>query len=289
MSEYCLRISHFAAFSNLSLKIYRKGYGAAVCGCAKKAGSNPNCCVVFFDLTRPPETNDAPANDGDLEGAKASFLLVVEEKSFCADALQQAIDNDPQLRRSELASGLAPALQILRSRPVKALVVGLQTLDRAFDQVRQLIVLARPAPALVLDDRPVLAAQAQAKAVGAAGYVAKTETSENILAALHAICRGETYFGAAIASEPQTALVRLSSRRLEVLEHLAHGCSNKEIAKRLGITPGTVKLHVHAILKATGARNRTEAALQADRLLRARRAPEPALAKSSSPSPPATA
>ena len=56
---------------------------------------------------------------------------------------------------------------------------------------------------------------------------------------------------------------RLSSRQLEVLRLIEMGQTNKEIAKALGISVATVKLHVQAILNITGARNRTEAALRA--------------------------
>lgn len=53
----------------------------------------------------------------------------------------------------------------------------------------------------------------------------------------------------------------LSPRQVQVLEQIMLGKANREIAARLGISAATVKLHVHAILKAIGARNRTEAAL----------------------------
>ncbi len=43
---------------------------------------------------------------------------------------------------------------------------------------------------------------------------------------------------------------------------MARGLTNKEIADALGISIGTVKVHVHAILEATGSRNRIEAARQ---------------------------
>ncbi|HWA59990.1 MAG TPA: helix-turn-helix transcriptional regulator, partial [Caulobacteraceae bacterium] len=55
---------------------------------------------------------------------------------------------------------------------------------------------------------------------------------------------------------------RLSARQVEVLSEMARGLTNKEIADALGISIGTVKVHVHAILEATGSRNRIEAARQ---------------------------
>ncbi|HVJ42266.1 MAG TPA: LuxR C-terminal-related transcriptional regulator [Dongiaceae bacterium] len=58
----------------------------------------------------------------------------------------------------------------------------------------------------------------------------------------------------------ETAGPLLTRRQHQVLEHLAVGATNKEIAKRLGISEATAKLHVHRTLRALGAVSRTEAA-----------------------------
>jgi DNA-binding NarL/FixJ family response regulator len=55
----------------------------------------------------------------------------------------------------------------------------------------------------------------------------------------------------------------LTERQREVLQRLTQGSSNKQIARDLGLSENTVKVHVAAILRALGASNRTEAALQA--------------------------
>lgn len=53
----------------------------------------------------------------------------------------------------------------------------------------------------------------------------------------------------------------LSPRQHEIIECLHLGLSNKEIAYRLGIAEGTVKIHLHSALNKTGLRNRTQLAL----------------------------
>ncbi|SFI52616.1 two-component system, NarL family, nitrate/nitrite response regulator NarL [Albimonas pacifica] len=58
-------------------------------------------------------------------------------------------------------------------------------------------------------------------------------------------------------------LCSLTDRERQVLEALAHGAPNKMIARKLEISDATVKVHVKSILRKTGARNRTEAALWA--------------------------
>ena len=63
------------------------------------------------------------------------------------------------------------------------------------------------------------------------------------------------------APEPATPLSELTPREQEILSHIAEGESNKVIAKHLGISDGTVKLHVKAILRKLGVHSRVEAAV----------------------------
>lgn len=58
-------------------------------------------------------------------------------------------------------------------------------------------------------------------------------------------------------------IYNMSSREVEVLKSLSKGRANKEIARHLGISEATVKVHVKAILRKSRARNRTEAAMWA--------------------------
>ena len=63
-------------------------------------------------------------------------------------------------------------------------------------------------------------------------------------------------------------LPKLTKRQREVLSLLAGGKSNKEIARVLGIAEATTKIHMAALLRALGVRNRTEAAFKAANLVR---------------------
>ena len=70
---------------------------------------------------------------------------------------------------------------------------------------------------------------------------------------------------------PTAVLSGLSRRRLEVLRLLGEGKTNKEIARSLGRSPNTIKLHVSAILRQLRFKNRTEAAVLASELFAAER------------------
>lgn len=71
--------------------------------------------------------------------------------------------------------------------------------------------------------------------------------------------------GTEMDTEPQSGAGRLTEREREVLEWIAAGVSNKGIARRLGLSPNTVKFHVAALLAKLGAATRAEAVTAAAR------------------------
>ncbi len=109
---------------------------------------------------------------------------------------------------------------------------------------------------------------------GAQGYLLKDMEPDALIAALGEIVRGQTVVapelaivlakavqGEARVAETESNLLDLTPREQEILCHLAEGQSNKAIARRLGISDGTVKLHVKAILRKLQVHSRVEAAV----------------------------
>ncbi len=115
---------------------------------------------------------------------------------------------------------------------------------------------------------------ARAVALGAAGYLLKSATREEIIRAIRAAATGETIWsreelrrvtGALAAPRNGDGDVPLTKRESEVLKQLAFGLTNKEIAQSLGISYETVKEHVQHILRKIGVSDRTQAAVWAVR------------------------
>ncbi len=109
---------------------------------------------------------------------------------------------------------------------------------------------------------------------GASGYLLKSMPPETIRAAVHTAALGEMplapalvqrlladFTDAKVQRAPQ--LDRLTEREEDVLEHIALGRSNAEIARALLVGEGTVKTHVAAVLRKLGVRDRTQAAVAA--------------------------
>jgi DNA-binding NarL/FixJ family response regulator len=174
-----------------------------------------------------------------------------------------ALGPDP----AEGYAALQDALGAAAARPVDMLVVDLQAEDPEFRELKAAAEAVKPAPLVLFSVLAPAEVQAAYEA-GVKGCVPKTAPPELITAALRLILAGGLYFSdfSSLSSRQraETPLrTRLSSRQLEVLRLIELGQTNKEIAKALGISVATVKLHVQAILNITGARNRTEAALRA--------------------------
>jgi DNA-binding NarL/FixJ family response regulator len=108
----------------------------------------------------------------------------------------------------------------------------------------------------------------EAMRTGASAIIERTADAREIHAALSAVAGGSRYIAPAIAVQLAEALtlMDLTNRETEVLALLSRGECNKNIARGLGVTVGTAKTHVRAIMNKLGARSRTEAVHKAYRL-----------------------
>lgn len=132
---------------------------------------------------------------------------------------------------------------------------------------------------VVFSDRDTPSVIRETMELGVRGFVPKSLNVNLVLNALRMVEMGGRYVPDTLlvsrqegfAEAPEAFFAggyeKLTPRQREVLGELGRGRSNQEIARVLGISVATVKLHVNAILQALGVRNRTEAAIIA---LRAR-------------------
>jgi DNA-binding NarL/FixJ family response regulator len=112
---------------------------------------------------------------------------------------------------------------------------------------------------------------------GASGFMLKDAPPEELLAAVETVARGEALIAPAVTravieefvrrspapTPPPPVLDELTTREREVLELVAHGLSNGEIAERLVVSGGTVKTHVAHILQKLDLRDRIQAVILA--------------------------
>lgn len=180
---------------------------------------------------------------------RAGFQTVLEQSSLEADVLSVA--------------SVREALSAL----MRDSDIGLVLLDvhlRGDDGFHALRVIGEkfPTTACMLisgDEQDGLAARAIA--AGASGFIPKSFTADEMVAAIERVLAGEIF-------TPATRNVSDSShgltlRQLEVISMLGRGFSNKEIARQLDVAERTVKAHMSAVFEALNVRNRTQAVLAA--------------------------
>jgi DNA-binding NarL/FixJ family response regulator len=119
------------------------------------------------------------------------------------------------------------------------------------------------------DDNPMYLRLAME--AGAAGYILKTATREEMLAAFRKVLTGESAVDPDLATRlvqhmvetPTSSGVSISARELEVLRLVAHGRTNQEIGDTLAVSRRTAKAHVERVIARLGVANRTEAVARA--------------------------
>lgn len=207
-------------------------------------------------------------------------ILIADDHELFRDGLRLVLsDLGPDLTVIE-ASSYDQTLEITNQEEDLDLVLldlvmpgmpwseGLGAVKRRLPKVPVVILSASEDRRLVLE----------AVRLGAAGFIPKTSSSKVMLSALRLVMSGGVYLPPALIDEtavssrdmsgPDLSLdaTPLTPRQREVLALLGQGKSNKEIARILNLSEGTVKLHVTAILKALNVSNRTGAVVAASRL-----------------------
>lgn len=129
------------------------------------------------------------------------------------------------------------------------------------DGLRRILQVAAPVPVVLLSGSAAAAVARDAIGAGARGFLSKTMPATALTAAIQLILGGETFFPFSLDSGPAEERISLTVREQEVLQLLAEGLSNKEIARELGVQEVTVKLHVRTLSRKLGARNRTHAVM----------------------------
>jgi DNA-binding NarL/FixJ family response regulator len=189
-------------------------------------------------------------------------------KSLLADVrdiqvVAEGADGDEAVR---LAQRHRPQVILMDVRMSKS--DGLSALSRLREELPNVPVVMFSAY-----DNPTYVARSVA--LGAAGYLVKSASRDEIVAAIRQAAAGESLWSreglrrvTGALSTPRAAVdldAPLTKRESEVLKQLALGLSNKEIAQALDISYETVKEHVQHILRKLGVADRTQAAVWAVR------------------------
>ena len=175
-------------------------------------------------------------------------LMIVDDHALVRDGLRARLGVVPDLQVIGEAAGGEEALELAaRLLPDLVLVdVGMRGMNgiELAGQLRSRHPAIRVLMLSMYDNREYVLSAVRA---GARGYVLKESPTEEILAAISAVCAGGTYFSGHLSNlvlqQGSVHLPQLTAREHEVLLLLAHGRSNKLVARQLEISVRTVETH----------------------------------------------
>ena len=192
-------------------------------------------------------------------------LIIADDHPIVRAGLQGMLAGQPDLELVGEASTGAEAVDLAaRLRPDVVLMdLRMPGMDgvTAIEQIKAQLPHIH---VLVLTTYDTDADILRAVEAGATGYLLKDAPREMLYRAIRAAARGESILAPAVATRllgqmRAPAQESLSSREIEVLSCVAHGASNKEIARQLHISESTVKTHLIHIFGKLGVSDRTQA------------------------------
>ena len=197
-----------------------------------------------------------------MDNAPTIRLVIVDDHSLVRDGLRARLSVVPNLQViGEAASG-AEALELAAADGPDLMLVDVGM--RGMNGIELATELRKRHPAIrvlmlsMFDNREYVLSAIRA---GARGYVLKESPTEEILAAISAVCAGGTYFSnqlSGLALHARGATPQLTAREHEVLLLLAHGRSNKLVARQLDIGVRTVETHRLSLRRKLGVDSASE-------------------------------
>jgi DNA-binding NarL/FixJ family response regulator len=201
-------------------------------------------------------------------------VVVVDDQAAVRDGLATLLDLEPRISVVGQAADGARALEQVAARHPDVVLMDLHM--PGMDGIEATSHITRDFPGtkvVVLTTYADDASIHGALQAGALGYLTKDSGREDIARAVLAAAVGQAVLdgqvqrrlvsaaaGAAQTVQPtDTAPDGLTAREIEVLQRIAAGCSNAQIAKELFISEATVKTHINHLFAKTGARDRAQA------------------------------
>jgi two-component system response regulator DesR len=189
-------------------------------------------------------------------------VLVVDDHDVVHWGFRVLLGEQSWVERCLAARTGEEALELVRTLRPHVALVDLFLAGESGADVCKSIREASPSTRVLLISGAGRMSPAAARAAGASGFVSKDLEGRDLAAAVRMVGLGMTMF-ARKAEQPQPLL---SAREREVLDLIAAGSTNREIAEQLYLSPHTIKEHTSALYRKLGARNRAEAVQLAQRI-----------------------
>jgi len=207
-----------------------------------------------------PDVNPGRIASG--SGDRKLRVLVVDDHEVVHWGLRLMLGEQPWVERCVSARNFEEALALTRRYQPHVALVDLFVGQESGAEICERLRAERPPPNVLLISGAGRINPTAARAAGAAGFISKDWPAADIAGAVRMVGLGMTVFrpNEAPAGPP------LTEREREVLDLIAGGSTNREIAEQLFLSPHTVKEHTSSLYRKLQVRNRAEAVQKAQRL-----------------------
>lgn len=202
-------------------------------------------------------------------------LLLIDDHALCRLGLADLLTRSAAIEVVATTGSADDATRLIRERAPDLVVLDLRMRPTdGLTLLKRLREQGCTTPVVILTMSDARADLAEALRLGVRGYLLKDMEPEAIADAISRAAQGELVIASAMAprlgdilrdqqaaSEDENAIRQLTARERQILAHVAAGRSNKAIARALGISHDTVKLHVRHILAKLSLSSRVEAAV----------------------------
>ena len=190
-------------------------------------------------------------------------LAIAEDHTIVRWALREALSKADDIEVVGEAGTAAEALDMIKRERPDVLILDISLPDRSgFDVLTEMRPMDTAPLVVVLTWHTEPSYAARAIAAGAHGYVNKAVEPDELLTAIRAVSRGEQVIPPGVEELLRTGdghpASALTAREQQVMEMLARGMTNREIAEHLEISIKTVDTHRGHVLKKLGLRNNSE-------------------------------
>ena len=202
-------------------------------------------------------------------------VLIVDDHPVFRDGIRSLLESLPNMAVAGEATNGPDAVRLAAelSPDVVLMDIGLPVMN-GIDATRALLAACPTARVLMLTMYEEPDSVFSALRAGARGYMLKDARSDEIVRAIEAVAAGDAIFGPKIAERladyfnsgtrphPQAAFPELTNRETEVLELIARGTTNQQMAAHFGVSLKTIQNHVSNVLGKLHVIDRTQAALR---------------------------
>jgi DNA-binding NarL/FixJ family response regulator len=200
-------------------------------------------------------------------------IAIVEDNPTIRESLVEFAQADPECRCVCACATAEDALRLIPKHQPDIILMDIQLPNQSgiecTAQIKQLLPSVQIVMVTVYEDTDRIF---NALRAGACGYLLKRLAAKELASAIREIREGGAPMSREIARKviasfqnpvkTNAEVEELSSREREILELVAQGFANKEIASRLGVNDGTVRWHLSHVYEKLHVRSRTEAALK---------------------------